>query len=194
VITGVNDAYLHRQALALGAVRILLKPLALPDLLAALESPKPEPDESTEAFSPPSAPAPAPPPPEPAGRGRILVVDDEPEICRLLERFLTPKGYQTRSVGDGAEAVRAVTDQPPDLVLLDIAMPRLGGVEALTAIRAIAPDVKVVMVSGQADLEVARRALAYGAFDYVTKPIDLGYLSLSVEAALAWKALNASQP
>ena len=194
VITGVNDAYLHRQALALGVARVLLKPVAPADLLAALESANPHPGESAEAISPPSEPAPAARPTEPAGRGRILVVDDEPEICRLLERLLAPKGYQTRSVGDGAEAVRAVTDQPPDLVLLDINMPRLGGIEALTAIRAIAPAVKVIMVSGQADLEVARRALAYGAFDYVAKPIDLGYLSLSVEAALAWKGLEAGQP
>lgn len=75
---------------------------------------------------------------------------------------------------------------------LDINMPRLGGIEALTAIRAIAPAVKVIMVSGQSDLEVARRALAYGAFDYVAKSFDPGYLWLSVEAALASKGLDAA--
>ncbi|MBI4242144.1 MAG: response regulator [Candidatus Rokubacteria bacterium] len=59
----------------------------------------------------------------------------------MLGKLLTQKGYQTRSVGDGAAAVRAVIDEAPDVVLLDIAMPRLGGIEALTAIRAIAPGV-----------------------------------------------------
>ena len=119
--------------------------------------------------------------------GRILIVDDEAEICELLGELLGKTGYQIRSAPDGDTALRAVRDEAPDVVLLDIVMPGLGGIEALTTIRAIAPDVKVIMISGKADIETAKRSLAYGAFDYVTKPIDLGYLALSVAAALAWR-------
>ncbi len=185
VVTGVKDPELQRQALALGAARVLLKPVALADLVAALGTPEAQPGGTRETPKPPFGASAVP------SAGRILVVDDEAEIREMLEELLTQKGYQTRSAADGATAVRAVLDEALDVILLDIAMPRLGGVEALTAIRAIAPDVKVIMVSGQSDLELAKRALAYGAFDYVAKPIDLAYLSLSVEAALAWKGLAA---
>lgn len=123
----------------------------------------------------------------PAPAGRILIVDDEAEIRELLGELLGKTGYQIRSVADGESALRAVRDEAPDVVLLDIVMPGLSGIEALTAIRAIAPDVKVIMISGKADVETAKRSLAYGAFDYVTKPIDPAYLTLSVAAALAWK-------
>ncbi|MBI4240404.1 MAG: response regulator [Candidatus Rokubacteria bacterium] len=189
VVTGVEDAELERQALALGAARVLRKPVALADLVAALESGKAQPVGSADASTP--APEPSSSVSEPALAGRLLVVDDEPPVCRMLERLFTQKGYRTRWAADGAAALRAVIKEAPDVVLLDIVMPRLGGIEALTAIRAIAPGVQVIMVSGQADFEVAKRALAYGAFDYVTKPIDPGHLCMTVEAALAWKGLDA---
>jgi DNA-binding NtrC family response regulator len=69
---------------------------------------------------------------------------------------------------------------------LDIDMPRLGGIEALTAIQAVAPDVKVIMISGKASVDTAKLSLAYGAFDYVTKPFDLNHLSDVIRAALLW--------
>lgn len=191
VMTGVADAGLHSQALALGAARVLVKPVALADLVAVLQSPHANSGGGPGILTPAPETSPAPHRRLPGVAGRILVVDDEPEVCKILERFLAKKGYQTRSAADGVEAVWAVIDDAPDVVLLDIAMPRLGGIEALIGIRAMAPGVTVIMVSGQADLDVAKRALAYGAFDYITKPMDLGYLSLCVEAALAWKGLTA---
>lgn len=177
VVTGVQDPELHRQALALGAAHALQKPVAPADLLAALGSPA-------------RAQEPAPSV-EPAAAGRVLVVDDEAQTRAMLTELLTQQGYRVRAAADGAAAVRAVLDAAPDVVLLDIAMPGLGGIEALTAIRAIAPEVKVIMVSGQGDLDVAKRALAYGAFDYITKPVDPAYLTVSLHAALAWKGLTA---
>jgi len=115
------------------------------------------------------------------------VVDDEAEICSLLEEFLGLSGYRTSSVGDAATALRRIIEDPPDLVLLDVDMPRLGGIEALTAIRGLAVDTKVVMISGKASVETAKVALAYGAFDYVGKPFDLSHLGEVVAAALLWK-------
>ena len=96
-------------------------------------------------------------------------------------------GYRATSVGDAAAALRQIIADPPDLVLLDVNMPRLGGIEALTAIRGLAVDTKVVMISGKASVETAKVALAYGAFDYVSKPFDLGHLGEVVSAALLWK-------
>lgn len=175
VVTGVDDPELHRQALALGAVRALLKPVAPAELLAALGSPA----RAQEPLPAPSA--------ELATASHVLVVDDEAQTRAMLTDLLTQQGYRVRTAADGAAAVRAVLDAAPDAVLLDIAMPGLGGIEALTAIRAIAPEVKVIMVSGLGNLDLAKRALAYGAFDYITKPVDPAYLTVSLQVALAWK-------
>ncbi len=175
VVTGVEDPELHRQALALGAARAMLKPVAPAELLAALGSPA----HAQEPLPAPSA--------ERAAGGHVLVVDDEAQTRAMLTELITQQGYRVRTAADGAAAVRAVLDMAPDVVLLDIAMPGLGGIEALTAIRAIAPEVKVIMVSGQGDLDLAKRALAYGAFDYITKPVDPAYLTVSLQVALAWK-------
>ena len=190
VVTGMEDPELHRQALALGAARALKKPVAPADLLAALASAEVQPGGISAPLGAPREPFPTPSA-EPAAVGRVLVVDDEAQTRAMLAELVTRYGYRVLTAADGAAAVRAVLDQAPDVVLLDIAMPGLGGIEALTAIRAIAPEVKVIMVSGQGDLDVAKRALAYGAFDYITKPVDPAYLTVSVQAALAWKELAA---
>jgi DNA-binding response OmpR family regulator len=116
--------------------------------------------------------------------GRILVADDEPDMRTVLQDFLEEHSYETLLAADGLTALRRVIDERPDVVLLDIEMPGLGGIEALTAIRAIAPNTAVIMISGIDEVDVARRSLALGAFDYVTKPIDFGYLEQSVETAL----------
>jgi DNA-binding NtrC family response regulator len=117
-------------------------------------------------------------------------VDDEPQVRAMLEDLLGAMGYETRGAADGPSGVRAVLDWAPDVVLLDIGMPGLSGVGALQAIAALGPVTKVIMVSGTTDLEVSRRALAYGAFDYVTKPVDFEYLGRSVETALMMKRLE----
>ena len=109
----------------------------------------------------------------------------------MLEEFLVRWGYEVGTSSDGAEAIRAITAKVPDVVLLDIDMPMLRGVEALPAIRGIAPETKVIMVSGTTNEVIAKRALAYGAFDYITKPIDLSRLARVIEAALTMKELGA---
>lgn len=178
VVTGAMETELHQLATRQGAAAVLVKPLTLADLEAILHRRVPPPHEE---------PVPAVPPP---AAGRILLVDDEPEVRATFEELLTGRGYAVRAVGDGASAIRAVVEQAPDVVLLDIQMPGLGGIEALGAIRAVAPDVKVIMVSGISDTALAGRALAYGAFDYVTKPVDLAYLARSVETALMMRGLE----
>ena len=117
-------------------------------------------------------------------------MDDDPAIREMLSEFATLKGYTVRSVSSGADALRAVVEDPPDVVLLDIGMPGLAGADALIAIQAVAPAVKVIMVSGTSDAALAQRTLARGAFDYVTKPVDLEHLAQSVETAVMMKRLE----
>lgn len=181
VVTADINTAIHRQALAFGAVAVLNKPVAFADLVSALaEAPSPRSSFVEEA---PSAGASRP--------GRVLVVDDDPEVRALFTDFLAMNNYIVRAVDNGAEAIRTVVEEAPDVVLLDIEMPRFGGFEALAAITAIAPAVKVIMVSGISSVETARSTLAHGAFDYIPKPPDLEYLKQSLEAALTMARLDA---
>jgi two-component system, cell cycle sensor histidine kinase and response regulator CckA len=123
-------------------------------------------------------------------KGLVLIVDDEPEISRLLAHDLEEAGYGVTSVTDGEKALTAVIKEEPDVVLLDLGMPRLNGIETLGAIRAIAPLLQVIIVSGGGTMEDAALARSYGAFDYILKPLDTGYLVSRVEAALDADAQN----
>ena len=179
IVTGAEDSALHRQALALGALAVLGKPLQGSALVAALGG--------SRLPSAPAAPAAAAPAPTAA---KVLVVDDEPQVCAMLQELLGTMGYETRAEVDGLSGVRAVLDWGPDVVLLDILMPGLSGVDALPVIAWLAPATKVIMVSGTANVEVSRQALAHGAFDYVTKPVDVTYLTQALETALTVKQLE----
>ena len=181
VITGATDPELRRLATQSGATAVLAKPVALGDIAATLRGEPLAPREEVPSITLPAAAASA---------GRVLVVDDEPEIRATFEEFLTDRGYDVRTAADGLSAIKIVAEDAPDVVLLDIQMPGLAGVDALAAIRAIAPDVKVIMVSGISSDELARRTLAYGAFDYVPKPVDLTYLQRSVETALTMRGIE----
>jgi DNA-binding NtrC family response regulator len=193
VVTGSQDPDLERQALSLGAAAFFAKPISPADLLPALVRSQAGPQQFAGRRKPTPDHLPAPGA-EVLQGGRILIVDDEAEIRMVLEEFLAHKGYQVGSAEDGAAAVRAVMDKAPDVVLLDLNMPRLGGIEALAAIRAIHPNVKVIIISAQADLGLAKRSLACGAYDYIAKPFDMTYLANCVETALLTKGLDAGVP
>jgi len=112
--------------------------------------------------------------------GRVLVVDDEPEVRLVLLEFLSSRGYDVIAASGGAEAVAIVEATKPDLVLLDVAMPDMDGLEALRRIVAIAPTLAVIMVTANADIGITSKLLALGAVDYVPKPFDLDYLDQAV--------------
>ena len=183
VVTGTEDIELHRKALALGALAVFTKPVAPSDVAVALGGRGPAPGRPAPA--PRAADTPATPP-----LAKVLVVDDEPQVRAMLEELVGAMGYETRSAPDGLTGVRAVLDWDPDIVLLDIGMPGLSGVGALPVIARLAPTTKVIMVSGITNLEVSRRSLAYGAFDYVAKPVDVDYLQRSLETAVMMKRLE----
>jgi DNA-binding response OmpR family regulator len=116
---------------------------------------------------------------------RILVVDDEAQIVRLLQKYFASKGYEVHTAGSGLEAVDRVKDVRPDVVLLDILMPGMGGLDTLKEIKKIDPKIGVIMVTAVIDEELAKRALELGADDYITKPIDFDYLETCVMVKLA---------
>lgn len=110
----------------------------------------------------------------------IVVVDDEEETCRLLEEFLSSKGYRVFSALTGEKALQLVKNERPHLVLLDIRLPDCDGVSLLPQIKGIDREIGVIMVTAVKDEEVAKKTLELGADGYVTKPIDFNYLELNI--------------
>jgi DNA-binding NtrC family response regulator len=180
VVTAVLDPDVRQRALAMGADAVLEKPVALEQLLTVLGRGPAPPAPAVEIREATIRPAPEPP----AAPVQVLIVDDDEGVLAMLEEFLTKRGYHARAVTNAADALRSIAERAPAVVLLDIAMPRLSGSEALPAIRALAPNTAVIMVSAIDDAALARETLARGAFDYIVKPIDFGYLAQSLEAAL----------
>jgi DNA-binding response OmpR family regulator len=118
------------------------------------------------------------------GTNHILVVDDEPDVRDLLSKFLTRRGYNVHTAGDGEAAIEAIRDDHPDIVLLDLRLPKIDGLSVLEHVRAEDDDVAIITMSGNADEATARRTLELGAADFITKPFNLPYLETSLLAKL----------
>jgi CheY-like chemotaxis protein len=120
--------------------------------------------------------------------GKVLVVDDEPEVRLVLTEFLESRGYEVVAAESGAQALALVGDAKPHVVLLDVTMPEMDGMETLKRLAALKPGLPIIMVTANADVDVTSKLLAMGAADYIPKPFDLDYLgqavSLQVSAAL----------
>ena len=117
--------------------------------------------------------------------GKVLIVDDEPDVRQLLYDFLTGRDYEVVLAAGGLEAIDMVEREKPDLVLLDVVMPGVNGVETLRRIAEIDPPLRVIMVTANADIGLTSRLLAMGAVDYIPKPFDLEYLEQAVSIQLA---------
>jgi len=116
---------------------------------------------------------------------RILVVDDEPDVVTILTRYFSDAGFLVDAASHGGDALIAVSQYRPDVVLLDVLMEGLNGVQVLERIRALDPAIRVIMISGSGDSTLRPRAMAMGAFAYVPKPLSLSDLHRQVSAALA---------
>ncbi|MFC2019438.1 response regulator transcription factor [Chloroflexota bacterium] len=123
---------------------------------------------------------------------KILVVDDEPTFVRLMSKVLTHQGYEVSTAGDGQEALRILFDQRPDMVLLDVLMPKMDGWQTLSRMREIS-DVPIVMLTGEhkSEEDIAR-GLECGADDYLKKPIGNKELVARVRAILRRAELPAA--
>jgi Response regulator containing CheY-like receiver, AAA-type ATPase, and DNA-binding domains len=114
----------------------------------------------------------------------ILVVDDEESICKSLKAILSEEGYQVLVAGSGEDAVKIVEEEMPQLVLLDIWLPGMDGLETLKAIKKISPQALVIIMSGHGTIETAVKATKLGAFDFIEKPLSLDKIIILVNNAL----------
>jgi two-component system, NtrC family, nitrogen regulation response regulator NtrX len=114
----------------------------------------------------------------------ILVVDDEESILASLSSILQDEGYEVAVAKNGLEALRVYSMDPPDLMLLDIWMPEMDGMETLRRVRDLAPTAQVMMMSGHGSIETAVKAIKLGAYDYIEKPLSLENVTLRVKHAL----------
>src|SRR5665647_414991 len=117
-------------------------------------------------------------------RNKLLVVDDEHLIRWSLEQNLKRQGYEVVTAGSGEEALRLVREEQPDLVLLDIQLPGMSGIDVLEKIKDLDDDIIVIMVTANSGLENAVNAMRLGAYDYISKPFNLDELSIIVKKAL----------
>lgn len=122
---------------------------------------------------------------------KILIIEDEAAIRRVLVKILSEENsaYQVTQAQDGLEGIEKIRDQDFDLVLCDIKMPKMDGVEVLQAAKKIKPETPMVMISGHGDLDTAVQTMRLGAFDYISKPPDLNRLLNTVRIALNSKEL-----
>lgn len=122
---------------------------------------------------------------------KILIIEDEAAIRRVLTKILSEESdtYQVEEAEDGLSGVEKIKSEDYDLVLCDIKMPKMDGVEVLEAVKKIKPEIPMVMISGHGDLETAVNTMRLGAFDYISKPPDLNRLLNTVRNALDRKQL-----
>src|SRR5450759_240241 len=115
---------------------------------------------------------------------KILIVDDEEIVIRSCLRILDDSSYVVDSVQDGLEALRKVDETDYDIIVLDIMMPKIDGLEVLQQVKERHPDVDVVMMTGLSQIQTAVKAMKLGAFDYLSKPFDPDELKHVVDRAL----------
>lgn len=118
------------------------------------------------------------------GLGRILIVDDEQPVLDVLGEYFSTQGYSVDTASNGSDALVAARRARPDLVLLDVRMPGMDGMEVLRRLHAADQALAIIMVTANEDVALARETLKSGAFDYVAKPFDFSYLDRAVSAAL----------
>jgi two-component system, response regulator, stage 0 sporulation protein F len=152
ILTALDDPETKKKAMENGASGVLTKQLDLITFLKVGE--------------------------EAAGRqgNRILIADDNVQICALLNDFLLKKRFIPIIAISGEEALEKVKQEKPRAVLLDVKMPGIDGLMVLKRIKEIDPAIHVIMITGIGDEAIAKEAMHAGAFDYIVKPVDLGYL------------------
>src|SRR5678809_1491035 len=121
---------------------------------------------------------------------RILIVDDEPGIRQSLKGAFEDEGFSTDTVASGEECLQKLEGTPFDLVLLDIWLPGIDGLETLRRLRERFPDIRVIMISGHATIATAVTATKLGAYDFIEKPLSLEHTLLTARNALSHRTLE----
>ena len=120
----------------------------------------------------------------------ILIVDDEPSILKSLGGLLSDEGFGVVTAANGYEALKIVETESPDLVLLDIWMPGIDGIETLKEIKKDNPHIQVIIISGHGNIETAVKAIKLGAFDLIEKPLSIDKVIVSINNALNFRRLE----
>jgi len=123
-------------------------------------------------------------------KGRVLVIDDELGIRLGCQRALSSAGYDVETAASGEEGLNKLRENGFDLVLLDVMMPGIGGIEALKQIAELDPSLVCIIITGYGTVELAVQAIRQGAYDFVTKPFDLDTLLLTVEQGMEKRRLS----
>lgn len=127
----------------------------------------------------------------PRDLGLVLVAEDDVPMRTVLVRFLSSLGYAVIEAADGCAAISIARGRAPDIVLLDISMPGKTGIEVLKELSPVLPNTGFIMVTGNEDKGVALSCLWSGAFDYISKPVCMDYLALSIKT---WLLLHVPGP
>lgn len=114
---------------------------------------------------------------------RVLIADDEIEFITTLEARLKLRGFETTAVSSGIAALKAIEKDPPDVLVLDLKMPDLTGLEVLTKVKEDFPAIEVIILTGHGSFEAGKEGMDKGAFDYIMKPVDLNKLITTIEEA-----------
>jgi two-component system nitrogen regulation response regulator NtrX len=120
----------------------------------------------------------------------ILIVDDEPSILQSLAGLLIDEGFDVRTASNGYEALKAIESESPDLVLLDIWMPGLDGIDTLQEIKKNNPFIQVIIITGHGTIETAVKATKIGAYDLIEKPLSIDKIILAINNALNYRRLE----
>ncbi|MCJ8500947.1 sigma-54-dependent transcriptional regulator [Desulfatitalea alkaliphila] len=120
----------------------------------------------------------------------IMIVDDEPSIVQSLKGLLTDEGFEVLTAANGYEALQLLETEAPDMVLLDIWMPGIDGIETLKEIKKGSPHTQVVMITGHGTIETAVQATKLGAFDFIEKPLSIDKVIVAINNALNFRRLE----
>ena len=114
---------------------------------------------------------------------KVLIVDDEVEFASTLAERLALRNYDVQAVYSAEDAITSAQNDPPDVVLLDLRMPGIGGLEVLKTLKKFDPTIEVILVTGQPETEGTDEEVLPGLFDYIMKPVDMGELILKINNA-----------
>jgi DNA-binding response OmpR family regulator len=119
----------------------------------------------------------------PTGPCRVLIVDDEPDFASALAERLRRRGFAVQTAGDGPSALAAAAATPPEVVILDVRMPGEDGIATLGRLRRAHPRVEIILLTGHATVTSGIDGMRLGAFDYLTKPVEIDELVARIQAA-----------
>ena len=114
---------------------------------------------------------------------KILVVDDEERFRTIMAKLLAVRGLEVSTIGEGEEALKAMREESYDVIILDVRMPGMTGIQVMTELRKLDPFIEVIIMTGYASVDTAKKIMELGAYDYLLKPYNIDELMEKIEAA-----------